>query len=178
MLETANPVFLRRCSSAVRLVRRAQLKMNLLHFEYSYIRGLTRERARDYVSGRIRRKFSRLGRSLRGKQHTASPDQLATDEQNLLTVVYAAADQYVPKPYGGAVILVRSEKNLFGVPETPPLGWDASLCPKLELCECEGNHYTMYIEPNVDRLAIKMGAYLKSAEKRALEQAYSERPLI
>lgn len=177
MLETANPVFLHQCSRMVRLVRRAQLKMNLLHFEYTYIRGLTRQRARDYVSGRIRRKFSRVGRSLRGQQ-TASPDQLATDEQNLLTVVYAAADQYVPKPYYGAVTLVRSEKNLFGVPETPPLGWEASLLPKLELCECEGNHYTMYIEPNVDRLAIKMGSYLKSAEKRALDQGYSERPLI
>lgn len=178
MLETANPVFLRNCSQTVRLVRRAQLKMNLLHFEYSYVRGLTRARARDYISGRIRRRFSRLGRSLQGKQHTASTDQLATDEQNLLTVVYAAADRYVPKPYGGAVTLVRSEKNLFGVPTTPPLGWTPSLCPKLELCECEGNHYTMYIEPNVDRLAIRMGSYLKSAEKRALDQGYSERPLI
>lgn len=178
MLETANPVVLHRCSGMARRLRRAQLKMNLLHFEYSYIRGLTRERARDYVSGRIRRKFSRLGMSLRGKQHTASPDQLAMDEQNLLNVVYAAADQYVPKPYDGAVTLVRSEKNLFGVPEVPPLGWDSSLCPKLELCECEGNHYTMYIEPNVDRLAIKMASYLKSAEKRALDQGYSERPLI
>ncbi len=177
MLETANPVLLHRCSALVRLVRRAQLKMNLLHFEYTYIRGLSHDRARDYISGRIRRKFSRVGRGLRGNT-TASPDQLATDEKNLLTMVYAAADRYVPKPYDGPITLVRSEKNLFGVPDKPPLGWDASLCPNLELCQCDGNHYTMYIEPNVDRLAIKMASYLKDADQRSRERTYSTRPLI
>lgn len=177
MLETANPVVLRGCSATVRWVRRAQLKTNLFHFEYTYIRGLTRERARDYVSGRLRRKFSRMGRGL-ARNQTGSPDQLAIDEKNLLTIVYAAADRYVPKPYDGPMTLVRSEKNLFGVPNDPPLGWDSSLCPKLELCHCDGNHYTMYIEPNVDRLAIKMAAYLKTADERAREQTYSARPLI
>ncbi|HTU34003.1 MAG TPA: amino acid adenylation domain-containing protein [Candidatus Acidoferrum sp.] len=177
MLETANPVFLHDCSALVRLGRRAQLKMNLFHFEYTYVRGLTRERARDYVSGRLRRKFSRVGSGLRRNQ-TASADQLATDEKNLLDVVYAAADRYVPKPYDGPITLVRSQKSLLGMPNDPPLGWEASLCPKLELCQCEGNHYTMYIEPNVDRLAIKMAAYLQSADKRARERTYSARPLI
>ncbi|HEX5425713.1 MAG TPA: amino acid adenylation domain-containing protein [Candidatus Acidoferrales bacterium] len=177
MLETANPAALRDGGAWVRWVRRAQLKTNLLHFEYTYIRGLTRERARDYVSGRLRRKFSRMGRGL-GRNQGASPDQLAIDEQNLLTIVYAAANRYVPKPYDDPITLVRSDKNLFGVPHDPPLGWDASLCPKLELCQCEGNHYTMYIEPNVDRLAIKMAACLKSADERAREQTYSARPLI
>ncbi|MGH9734941.1 MAG: non-ribosomal peptide synthetase [Candidatus Acidiferrales bacterium] len=177
MLETANPVVLRNCSTRERWVRRAQLKMNLLHFEYTYVRGLTHERARDYVSGRLRRKFSRMGRGLGGNQK-ASPDQLAIDDQNMLTIVYAAANHYVPKPYDDPITLVRSDKNLFGVPNNPPLGWDVSLCPKLELCQCEGNHYTMYIEPNVDRLAIKMAASLKRADERAREQTYSARPLI
>lgn len=177
MLETANPVSLHGSSASAQLARRAQLKMNLLHFEYTYIRGLTHERARDYISGRLRRKLSRMGRGLRRNQK-ASPDQLAVDEKNLLTIVYAAADRYVPKPYDGPITLVRSDKNLFGVPNNPPLGWDASLCPKLELCQCEGNHYTMYIEPNVDRLAIKMASCLKSADKRARQQMYSARPLI
>jgi thioesterase domain-containing protein len=108
----------------------------------------------------------------------ASRDQLAIDEKNLLTMVYAAADRYVPKTYHGPISLVRSQRNLFGPPENPPLGWDASVVPNLELCECAGNHYTMYIEPNVDKLAIKMGSLLKSADKRARDRGYSERPLI
>lgn len=177
MLETVNPTVLRRRNPFVRAVRRAQLKMNLLEFEYSYLRTLSHQRARDYVSGRARRKFSAVRRAFASNGNHATPaNQLELDEKNLLEFLYAAAVNYIPKPYDGPVTLVRSRKKLFGFPDNPPLGWDRSLCSGLDVCESAGNHYTMYIEPNVESLAQLMAARLKNAEQRARERAYSARP--
>jgi thioesterase domain-containing protein/acyl carrier protein len=171
MLETVNPEVLRRRTPVVRMVRTAQLKMNLLEFEYAYVRTLPRERARDYISGRVRRKMSKLQRSFSGSGDHTPVDPHDADEKNLLEVLYAAATNYRPRRYDGSVALVRSRKTLFGIPDRPPLGWDASLCPNLEVCESDGNHYTMYIEPNVECLAQQMSARLRSAEQEALGRA-------
>lgn len=48
---------------------------------------------------------------------------------------------------------------------TPTLGWDQSLYPQMQFLESEGNHYTMYIQPNVDGLAQKIAAQAKAAQK-------------
>jgi amino acid adenylation domain-containing protein len=175
MLETVNPEVLRRRAPVARMVRSAQLKMNLLEFEYAYVRMLPRERARDYISGRVRRKMSELGRSFSGNGDHASADQHDLDEKNLLELLYAAATNYRPRHYDGLVALVRSRKKLFGIGEKPPLGWDASLCPNLEVSESDGNHYTMYIEPNVECLAQQMSTRLRNAEQSALGRRSSLR---
>lgn len=57
---------------------------------------------------------------------------------------------------------------------TPTLGWDQSLYPQMQFLESEGNHYTMYIQPNVDGLAQKIAAQAKAAQKEWEQQQISK----
>jgi thioesterase domain-containing protein len=82
-------------------------------------------------------------------------------------VLYAAAAKYQPKPYHGPVVLIRSMKRTFGFGRVLDLGWSELLGDDLEICETPGNHYTIYMEPNVDALALKMNVCLRKAEERA-----------
>jgi thioesterase domain-containing protein len=58
-------------------------------------------------------------------------------------------------------------KRTFGFGRVLDLGWSELLGDDLEICETPGNHYTIYMEPNVDALALKMNACLRKAEERA-----------
>jgi thioesterase domain-containing protein len=166
MLETVNPVRLNQQPLMTRLITRAQLKLNLLEFEYAYLRTLGREQARDYVSGRFARKFGALKRHAGQSFGTSPENQFEFDQQNLLEMLYAAAANYLPMCYNGPVMLVRSRRRLFGFANEPRLGWDESLNTHMEVCEAAGNHYTMYTQPNVESLAHLVASRLKAAEKK------------
>jgi amino acid adenylation domain-containing protein len=166
MLEAANPVRLQEQPRFVRLITRLQLKFNLLEFEYSYVRTLAREQARDYISGRLARKFAGVQRLFHQNGNHQETDRIDINERNLLEVVYAAADNYLPRPYDSPVALVRSRRKLFELSNDPKFGWDDILCKQLEVFETPGNHYTMYIEPNVEGLAAELASRLKTAEQR------------
>ena len=166
MLETVNPVRLNQQGYFTRLITRMQLKLNLLEFEYAYMRTLGREQARDYVMGRFVRKMGALRRDAGQKFRGTSQNQMELDQKNLLEVLYGAASNYIPMRYDSPVMLVHSRKPLFGFANDPHLGWDKSLTSQLELCEVAGNHYTMYTEPNVEGLAQLMNSRLKAAERR------------
>lgn len=49
------------------------------------------------------------------------------------------------------------------------LGWSEFLGDSLEICETPGNHYTVYMQPNVDALADKMKVCLRKAEERTMQ---------
>lgn len=69
----------------------------------------------------------------------------------------------------------HSRKNvLMGSRTTPTLGWDQSLYPQMQFLESEGNHYTMYVQPNVDGLAQKIAAQAKAAQKEWEQQQISK----
>ena len=84
---------------------------------------------------------------------------------NPLEVLYRAARDYVPQPYEGPVVLVRSTERTFGFAADPKLGWDDQLIPAMKIRKVPGNHYTIYMPPNVESLAGEMNACLKAAEK-------------
>lgn len=44
----------------------------------------------------------------------------------------------------------------------------------MQFLESEGNHYTMYIQPNVDGLAQKIAAQAKAAQKEWEQQQISK----
>jgi hypothetical protein len=46
------------------------------------------------------------------------------------------------------------------------LGWDETFGGQLEICEVRGNHFTIYMIPNVEGLATAIDAHLKKAEER------------
>lgn len=165
MLETLNPVKLRQQTRLMRTVNRVQLKLNLLAFENSYVRSLNRRHALDYVSGRLTRKFAELRRGLHSDASHQGKNQLARDKNNLPELLYTAAATYVPAPYDSPVAMVYSRKRLYGFGNDPTLGWDKSLFPNMQFIAAERNHYTMYIEPNVEGLAQSMAVQLKAAQE-------------
>lgn len=173
MLETVNPRRLDERSGLVHWATRMQLKFNLLEFEYAYVRTLRRGQARDYLLGRLERKVSGIKRSLRGNARVGDGVPEDFDHPNLLHVLYAAADNYCPRQYDGPVALVSSRRKPVGFPRDRSLGW-RELLEALEIREAEGNHYTMYIEPNVDGLARELNALLKKAQAEWRQRTAAE----
>jgi thioesterase domain-containing protein/acyl carrier protein len=169
LLETVNPVRMNQYSGWKRLVARVQLKLHLVKFEYAYLQQLNSTQTRDYIAGRTAKKIARMRQSLRRvlKATKFYPEGDEPTEGNPLDVLYAAAAKYHPELYRGPVVLIRSTRRTFGFGHVLDLGWSELLGPNLEICETPGNHYTIYMEPNVDALANKIDASLRKAEERA-----------
>ena len=170
LLETANPVRMKLYSGWKRTIARAQLKFHLLKFEYAYLQQLNSTQTRDYIAGRTSQKLARMKQSLRRALKAAKfyPELNDAASGNLLDVLYAASAKYHPKPYRGRVVLIRSTQRTFGFGRVLDLGWSELLGDDLEICETPGNHYTIYMQPNVDALARKMNTCLRNVEERAM----------
>lgn len=165
MMETANPVRRMSYPRWKRRISAAQLKLDLLKFEFAYLKQVSRSQALNYVWGRITRKVSDIKTFLRKRMRESRgvPDS-KTDP---LQILYAAADHYRPKRYDGPVVLFRSAEKSFGFARDMRLGWDDMLGEQLEISEVPGNHYTFYMEPRVEVLAREMNAHMKKAQDRA-----------
>jgi thioesterase domain-containing protein len=164
LLETINPERLRPQPRWIREIARWQIKMNLNQFDYMYRHSLAERQERERASTRPARKFTGMPRSL-GKAPGRNPN--GTDlTRNALEILYAAAANYLPQPYDGPVLLMRSRKGLVGFSGDADLGWGKTLGRDLEVCETQGNRYSMYAEPNVKELAQQVSARLRNAVQR------------
>jgi thioesterase domain-containing protein len=165
LLETINPENLRQQPRWIRGIARWQARVNLLEFEYLFRRSLHQQQPRDSTSARSAGKFTGIRRRL-GSTLGRKSKKIDLTHSTPLEVLYAAAANYLPRPYDGAVLLMRSHKGLFGFGDDAHLGWSKTLGRKLEICETQGNHYSMYVEPHVKELAQQVSARLKDAERR------------
>lgn len=172
LLETANPVRMKLYSGWKRMIARAQLKFHLLKFEYAYVQQLNSTQTRNYIAGRTSQKLARIRQSLLRVLRAARfyPELNDPVTGNPLDLLYAASAKYRPKPYRGSVVLIRSTQRTFGFGHVLDLGWTELLGDDLEIRETPGNHYTIYMYPNVDTLARKINNCLKNAEERAVWQ--------
>jgi thioesterase domain-containing protein/acyl carrier protein len=173
LLETVNPVRMKQYSGWKRRIARAQLKFHLLKFEYAYLQQLNSTQTRHYIAGRTAQKLARIRQSFRRVLKTTKfyPDMDDPGSGNPLDVLYAAAAKYHPKSYRGRVVLIRSTQRTFGFGHVLDLGWSELLGDSLEICETPGNHYTIYMQPNVDDLAEKMNVCLRKAEEQTSSRA-------
>lgn len=174
MLETVNPVRWKQYSGWRRIIARRQLKIHLLKFELAYLQELSRAQATDYLMARASQKMRRLRNSLKEMIGLQTEDEDA-NTWGPLDVLYAAAARYYPKPYDGAVVLVRSLQRALGFARELYLGWDDVLGDAVEVCETQGNHYSIYMGPNVGPLVDKMNEHVKKAEQRIATQKSSSR---
>ena len=87
-----------------------------------------------------------------------------------LEILYTAVSNYQPRPYDSAVLLIRSRRSTLGLARDTHLGWGTTLGEELEVCETEGNHYTMYAGPNLECLVQKVRESLRHAEQRCQRQ--------
>jgi len=172
MLESVHPVKRNEYQGWKRMIARTQLKLHLLKFEYAYTRQLNGAQTRDYLSGRVAQKLTRIRESFR---HALKITNLNGNEElgfrKPLDALYTAAARYRPKPYRGRVVLMRSQQRTYGFGRVLDLGWGELLGTNLEICETPGNHYTIYMPPHVDALAHKINVCLRRAEERATASA-------
>lgn len=172
MLESVHPVKRNEYSTWKRMIARAQLKMHLLKFEYTYMRQLPGAQGRDYIFGRVRQKLKRMKESIRRPWKVRNPqDGGELGRRNPLDILYLAAERYSPKPYDGDVALMRSQQRTFGFGRVLDLGWGELLGKNLEIYETPGNHYTIYMNPNVDALAHRINVSLRKAEERVTQSS-------
>ena len=66
---------------------------------------------------------------------------------------------------------MRSQKRTYGFGGVLDLGWGELLGKNLEIYETPGNHYTIYMNPNVDALAHKINVSLRKAEERVTQSS-------
>jgi len=170
LLETVNPIRMNQYSGWKRRIARAQLKFHLLKFEYGYLQQLNSTQTRNYIAGRTAQKLARIRQSFRRVLKAAKfyPELDDPVSGNPLDVLYAAAAKYHPKPFEAPVVLIRSTERTFGFGHVLDLGWTELLGSNLQICETPGNHYTIYMQPNVDTLAHKMNICLRQAEERSM----------
>ena len=178
LLETVNPVRMKQYTGWKRRIARAQLKFHLLKFEYAYLQQLNSTQTRHYIAGRTSQKIARIRQSFRRvlKATKFYPDLDDPGSGNPLDVLYAAAAKYHPTAFRGPVVLIRSTERTFGFGHVLDLGWSEVLGDSLEICETPGNHYTIYMQPNVDALAHKMNVCLRKAEERTTRTSARIRP--
>jgi thioesterase domain-containing protein/acyl carrier protein len=170
MLESVHPVKRNAYSGWKRMIARAQLKLHLMKFEYAYMRQLPGTQARDYVAGRVRKKLRGIKESIRRTLKIEDlRDSQELGKRNPLDILYIAAARYSPKPYQGSVALMRSQQRTYGFGRVLDLGWGEVLGKNLEVYETPGNHYTIYMHPNVDALAHRINVSLRKAEERATQ---------
>jgi len=156
MMETANPVARMAYAKWKRFISGTQLKLNVL------LREAKRGQASNYIVGGITRAARSFWDVVRPAPGIA--------RKSPLEVLYEAADNYRPEPYHHPILLIRSADKSFGFAQDLRLGWNDMFGDQLEICEVRGNHFTIYMNPNVDGLATTINAYLKKAEERLRTQ--------
>ena len=139
--------------------------MNLRGFEYKYPRSLGQDYAKEYISERFA-----LQSGIPQTTSKGNLKKIQSTRATPLDILYTAVGNYLPRPYDSPVLLIRSRRGMFGISRDASLGWDKTLGKELEVCETAGNHYTMYVGPNVQGLAHEVGARLRAAEQRWQKQ--------
>lgn len=129
---------------------------------WNYAR-LRLQAARFRIRTRIWKWAYRIGRS-RGT-HVWS---WLRDSQQMM--VYASS-QYTPEAVPGVVCLVRGTDRLPGFETDPAFGWSELLGERLRIEEVQGNHYTMFQEPNVATLAQRLANCLEQTESMTAASA-------
>jgi amino acid adenylation domain-containing protein len=74
-----------------------------------------------------------------------------------------ALEKYVPRPYGGDVLLFRAVHQLSGQLVDQTLGWKRVLHGALEVCEVPGHQQNLLLEPNVLRLGRELDSRLQAS---------------
>jgi hypothetical protein len=72
---------------------------------------------------------------------------------------------------------MRSRNRPFGFADDARLGWGKMLGRELEMCETQGNQYSLYVEPNVQELAQQVSARMRNAEQRWRQRARESRQI-
>ncbi|MGB8495404.1 MAG: amino acid adenylation domain-containing protein [Candidatus Acidiferrum sp.] len=82
-----------------------------------------------------------------------------------------ALEKYVPRAYGGDVLLFRASRQLTGLASDEYLGWKRVLHGNLDVCEIPGRQQNLLVEPSVSQLSKELSSRLKAAQQRYSDEA-------
>jgi amino acid adenylation domain-containing protein len=71
-----------------------------------------------------------------------------------------ALEQYTPEPYSGRVMLFRTADSDYYNPDAS-LGWSELIPTGIDIVEVQGDHDTMFLEPQVEKLGGQITTYLE-----------------
>jgi thioesterase domain-containing protein len=165
LVETINPERLRKQRRLVQIMATLRAKMHLRGFEYKYLRSLGEDHAKKYVSGRFA-----LQSGIPQRARTRNSKKIQPTQTTPLEALYTAVGNYLPRPYDSPVLLIRSRRGILGLWRDTYLGWEKTIGKELEICETDGNQYTMYAAPNIQELVQQVTAHLRVAEQRWQKQ--------
>jgi len=121
---------------------------------------------------RLQRLFARRGdhaRSVAQEEHV-TPE---TYDQWLLAYLKDVTSRYSPKPYDGAVTLLRSRLEPTGWFFKEDAGWGAFVPSGVDLRFVDGDHFTMFQDPGCSQMAVHIAAAMASdaahSPRRAVE---------
>jgi FkbH-like protein len=92
--------------------------------------------------------------------------QFPEHELELWRLHLAAGTNYIPKPYGGRVLLLRTRGQPFFCSFDPQYGWGSLVRSGLEVRVVPGAHERIFIEPDVQVLAQEVNAALANSLKK------------
>jgi len=95
------------------------------------------------------------------QRELALPGQALSPEQYdqwLLQYLEEVSASYEPKPYGGAMTLVRSSQEPAGWFLDPGMGWGRFVERGVDVAVIEGDHFSIFREPRVSALASRIAA--------------------
>jgi len=97
--------------------------------------------------------------------HLKDPENEAHLERHYFDFLHAAAARYQTSEYDGVpVVLFRGKQRTYGFASIADLGWNGLLGEKFEVCEVDGNHFTMFIPPYSEGLATRMREYIRRSQ--------------
>ncbi|MBZ5670628.1 MAG: amino acid adenylation domain-containing protein [Acidobacteriia bacterium] len=131
-------------------------------------------RGKGYIGERCRHLWNRVRArtaiAFDNMSHKGAPDPSRLSMHKILEGLamehQKAVSKYVPRPYGGDVLLFRASKQLSGLMADEYLGWKRVLQGNLDVCEAPGHQQNLLLEPNVPRLAQELTTRLKAAQHR------------
>lgn len=100
-------------------------------------------------------------RAYERKRHVARLPQIV---KKVRAACFEAEREYQPRPYGGRVILFRSNHKALGQVGDPRAGWKHVASRGLEIYEIDGNHENILLEPQVRQVAERLKACLQLAD--------------
>jgi thioesterase domain-containing protein/acyl carrier protein len=84
------------------------------------------------------------------------------------------ANEYKPQPYHGEVVILGAYEQPAGARPDPTLGWGKYVSGPIQSYVIDGNHETIFKEPNVKKLAEQLQVCLDEwLEREQIEQAMS-----
>jgi thioesterase domain-containing protein len=113
---------------------------------------------------RLLRIFAPPGRQ-RDAAQTPEPAGPETYDQWLLAYLQRVTGRYAPKPYAGAVTLLRSRLEPTGWLFQQDAGWGAFATSGVDVRFVDGDHFTMFHEPGASQLAAEVAAALDSKSR-------------